>query len=105
MKIDNDPKFWSDATVLLADEPEQTFKARFRVLPSGKTEALDMNKSKDVRQFLGEALVDVADIEDEDGNPLALQETLRDTLLGYPHYRAALLRAYAEGVTAARRGN
>lgn len=104
-RIDADPKFWSNVTVKLEGEEDQTFKARFKVLAYSKTDETNLSKSADVAKLLTEAFCDIADVEDEKGAKLEFTLDLRDRLIDMPHIRGALLVAYVNGISGARMGN
>jgi hypothetical protein len=104
-RIEAEPKFWATVAVALPGEPPATFRARFRVAAVSETAAADLDEPASAAKFLSSLIVDLDEIEDERGTKAAFGEALVAALLDRPHVRAALMRAYAQGVAAAARGN
>jgi hypothetical protein len=72
---------------------EQSFRAYFRLIPPVRRAELDaMPDGAD--QLLREAVLQVLDVTDEAGAPLAHSAELLDALIGIPWVRLGLLRSY-----------
>lgn len=104
-RIDPEPKFWTSVRIALPGEPAQTFRARYRVIDIGEAGGFDLDTADGTAAFLAAAVCDLDDIEDEGGRRPEFSDALLARLIGLPHVRAALARAYVEGVAAAARGN
>lgn len=104
-RIEAEPKFWTEVKVKLPGEPEQKFRARFRVIAASVAAATDFADPAAAGKFFADALADIDDIEEESGRKAKFAPSLVAALIDQPHVRAALARAYAEGVAAAARGN
>lgn len=80
---------------------DQEFTATFRVLPWDEVKALDHDPAAQVRLFW----VGADGICDDDEKPLPWSDALRDQMIGMLFVRIAVLSAYVDAVTGARRGN
>jgi len=104
-KIDPDPKFWAEVKVRAPGGGDASFKARFRVRNIDDFNGFDTDSPEATGRFLGETIVDLDDIEGEDGRAAAFSTELLRRLIGMPHVRAALYRAYVNAIAEAARGN
>jgi hypothetical protein len=106
--IDSDPVFRAPVkvTVPTVDGPvAETFSADFRLLDVDQFNGFDLSAPDGTRDFLVAAIVRLDEIVGRDGQPVPYDDGLRDRLLGKPHVRAALVRAYLKEVQAAAQGN
>jgi hypothetical protein len=55
--------------------------------------------------FLREAIVGMADIADENGQPIVYSEDLRDQLIAVPYVRGAIARTYFTAIAKGVAGN
>lgn len=77
---------------------ERQFRAHFRLIPPARRAELDaMPDGPD--QLLREAVVQLLDIVDEAGAPLAHSPELLDALIGIPWVRLGLLKSYMASLT------
>lgn len=108
-KIEKEPKFWATVTVFTpVDEGhrEDTFRARFKVQPAETVEGFDLALSgDDIAEFLRTTIVDLDDIQDDDGKTVAFSDELLNTMIGNYNARIAMRDTYIAAVTKARAGN
>jgi len=84
---------------------QETFRARFRVLPAERAAEFDFGNEAGTRDFLVAAIDHLDEIADEQGHLLPYSDELRDRVIGLPYVRQALLNAYLTGVAGAAAGN
>lgn len=85
---------------------EQTLKATFKVLPLDQlVEDPELDMSGNQVKSLRQVLVSLADLVDDQGNPVEYNDDLRDRLIGVPYVRIALMQHYIQAMTKVRLGN
>ncbi|MFD1914113.1 hypothetical protein [Halodurantibacterium flavum] len=104
LKISKNPEFTHKVRVRVPVDggySDQEFKARFRVLPWDEVEKLDRNPTEQLRQIW----IGWEDIADDQGVPVPYSDAVRDQLAALLYVRVALLSAYSDAISGARRGN
>lgn len=81
-----------------------TFDAAFKVIPQDRIDAILRGGNVDA-ELLREVTEGWKGIQDENGNDLPFSEAARDTLLSVPYVRSALVEAYLDSLSGARRKN
>lgn len=107
-KINAAPEFTHPVAVMVPQDDghrEETFKARFKVLPDDDVDGYDVSTKDGLKEFLRQVWLGASDIQDDDGQVVAWSIDLRDQLLGLPYVRLALLRTYMSALTKAKAGN
>ena len=107
MKIIQNPEFTHEVTVCHPVDggyKEESFKARFRVLPKARVEEIMRGKDGD-RVLLEEALVSAEELQDENGKALTWNDELRDQLINYSPALIALVRTYFGAISKVKAGN
>lgn len=107
-KITENPEFTHGVTVMVPTDggfKEETFKARFRVLPPEKGDVFALKNLAEIKEFLKEAVVYFEDIVGDDDKPMPFNDALRDLMLELVYVRTALVRTYIEAISKARTGN
>ncbi|MDE2595952.1 MAG: hypothetical protein KGL44_03645 [Sphingomonadales bacterium] len=105
-KVNLTPTFTHPVTVCVPVDGgfrEDKCKATFRVLPAedlGMGDA-QISQVESVRRIL----VNMEELEGDDGQPMAWSDELRDQLIAVPYVRAALIQTYLAAVTKTRVGN
>jgi hypothetical protein len=84
---------------------EQTFKTTFRVLPSDRESAFDLQTVDGSNDFLRAIVVDMSELEDGNGGTVAYNDRVRDQLLALPFIRTALTKTYFAAIGKATEGN
>lgn len=102
--IDAAPRFWETVTVRLPNAEPEAFRALFRVMPVSEFKEIDLGNSDQVAGFLETTVTGLDDIEDSSG-PVAFSPPLLARLIDRPDIRAAMVRAYVEGIGRAAQGN
>lgn len=102
--IDAAPSFWETVTVRLPNAEPETFQALFRIMPVSEFKEIDLGESNQVASFLEATVTGLDDIEDGSG-PVTFSPLLLARLIDRPDIRAALVRAYVEGIGRAAQGN
>jgi hypothetical protein len=100
-KLTKSPTFTTTATLDVPTDTgveKQTITVRFRVLGEEATQL-------DPVSFLRAAILNLADITDEDGTELPFGEELLDKVLSLPFARLGLVRAYWQAMAGAKLGN
>lgn len=103
-KLDTSPTFWETVTVRLPNTEPQTFRALFHVMPVSEFRDIDLGDPDQVAGFIEATVTDLGEVEDETG-PLPFSPPLLARLIDRPDIRAALVRAYVEGIGRAAQGN
>jgi len=107
-KIVENPEFTHKVRIMVPTDgghAEQSFRARFRVVPTDESEAGQLDTDEGLNAFLRAAWVGAEELVGDDGSPLPWSDGLRDTLLGLPYVRLALLSTYMSAITRAVSGN
>ncbi|MBW4708621.1 hypothetical protein KX928_12585 [Roseobacter sp. YSTF-M11] len=108
-KIEKEPKFWAEVKVLTPIDDghrEDSFRARFKVQPAETVEQFDLGMNgEDMAEFLRTTVVDLSDIQDDDGKALPFSPELLNTMIGNYGARLAMINTYAAAVAKARAGN
>jgi len=81
-----------------------TFDATFKVIPQDRIDGILRGGNVDA-ELLREVTEGWKGIQDEDGNDLPYSEEAREKLLSVPYVRAALVEAYLDSLSGARRKN
>jgi hypothetical protein len=102
--IDAAPSFWETVIVRLPNAEPETFRALFRVMPVSEFKEIDLGDPDQVACFLETTITGLEDIEDGSG-PVTFSPPLLSRLIDRPDIRAALVRAYVEGIGRAAQGN
>lgn len=104
LKLARNPEFTHNVTVRVpvdGGHSEQTFKARYRVVPWKELTAHESDPEEQARQVL----IGWEGIVDDDENPIPYSDAARDELLSMMFVRLPVLRTYVEAITSAKRGN
>ena len=99
-KLIKNPTFVTEAKfhVPTDDGPiEQSIRVRFRVLQDAEGMQVD--------DFLRAAVLDLRDIVEEDGTPVAFGPDLLERVIATPVVRVGLMKAYWAALAGARLGN
>lgn len=107
-KLSSDPQFThrvSVSTPVDGGHETETMQVRYRVIPVAEVAAFDLATEAGTTDFLVRVVVLVADLVDEDGDPLAWSDRVRNGLFALPHVRLAIIQAYFAAVSEARRKN
>lgn len=104
LKIDHAPTFEAKVEPPRFNGKDRSFSAEFAVLRLSEMNAYDLGTGEGTEAFLRRAIVDVGDVEDNDGEPVSVADAL-PVLLDDPTIRIALVRAYFAGLAGAREGN
>lgn len=78
-----------------------TFDCTFKLIDVERLKATALEDDK----FLKEVIVSWAGVEDSNGQALPFSEDARDKMIGIPYVRTALVAAYQEALSGARRKN
>lgn len=103
-KLDTKPEFWETVTVRLPNAEPETFRALFQVMPVSQFRDIELGDPDQVAGFLEATVTGLDDIEDGSG-PVPFSQPLLARLIDRPDIRAALVRAYVEGIGRAAQGN
>lgn len=106
-RLDPTPEFWAGVKVRRPGESAEieTFRAKFVALEIDRFNELDLASEEGAREFLGEALRDIDEVEAMDGSPLRLTEAVRHKMVNSAHIRSALIAAYVGAYREALAGN
>ena len=72
LKLIREPRFATDVVITAAagDEPAQTVRAVYRALHDEEAAAFELNSAEGEKAFLRAVLVEVHDVQDDDGKEL-----------------------------------
>lgn len=84
---------------------EEPFKATFRVLGNERVEDFDLESKSGTDEFLRAVIVELHELADAEGHPLAYSDDVRDQIINIPYARTALIRGYFDNISRGRRGN
>lgn len=84
---------------------DEAFEATYRVLTVEKMADFDLATPDGTTAFLHACLVELHDIEGENGQPAEYSDEVRDAVLNLPYARSAIVQGYFDGVAGARKGN
>jgi hypothetical protein len=87
------------------DHREDTFKARFKMLPSNEVEAFDLRTPDGTKDFVRAVVLDTQDVVGEDEKLVPHSAKLLEQLINVYAVRMALVNTYFAAVTKARLGN
>lgn len=107
-RIADRPEFTHTVTVSMPVDggfEEQSFKARFALLPSSEVDDLKVDTAAGMKDFLRRVIVSFDDIVNDAGDPIPYSDKLRDTVLDQQPARLALFRTYFAAVSKAKSGN
>lgn len=107
-KVVSDRTFTHDVEVLTpvdGGHEKQTFKATFALVPLDEVKAVNTNAADDVTAFLTKVVRHMADLVDENKQPVPYSDTLRDQLIQQADVRTGLMRAYSKALNKAAEGN
>ena len=108
-KLTETPTFTRTVKVLVpidGGHEEQSFTAKFRVLPMEKLKSYDTENNADQgTAFLREVIVGLDDIAGPDGSALPYSDSLRDRLIELPFVRGPLSQAYLLALNGVALGN
>jgi hypothetical protein len=107
-KIAKSPEFTHKVAVQVpidGGHKEETLKCRFRALSADEMSQHDLMTAEGTEAYLRAICVSFEDVVDEDGQPLEHSDQLKNTLLGIPFVRIALVRAYSAAMAKAKLGN
>ena len=100
-KLQKNPTFTTVAKILQptdAGQVEHTVTVRFKQVPK-------IADDLSVDDFLRQAILNITDVTDEEGQPVAFDATLLDQMLDAPFIKRGLIAAYWEAMAGARAGN
>ena len=104
-KINTHPQFTSHVEVPLGDDEPQVLTTRFQALPIEEAKVFDTRTPEGTTGLLKRVVIRFDDLVDDDGEPIAYTEALRDELLDLGWVRNALVRKYFLDLAGARLGN
>lgn len=106
LKIIADPQFTIDVDVAIegSDVP-QVLRTTFRAIPEDEMLDCDVSTADGFKGFLRRIVVAFHDLVDDQDQPVAYTEALRDQLIGFIHIRNALNRAFWAAQYKAKKGN
>jgi hypothetical protein len=107
-KISSNPTFTHQVRVSVpinGGHREETFKAKFNVLPTTKIEEFDLTTPAGTSEFLRAALCGLEEVTDDAGNELPYSDELREKMITIPMAREALFKTYFAAISRARLGN
>jgi hypothetical protein len=104
--IDKTPTFTVPVPLVLEGitEPQQ-FRATFRAISDEEAQAADAKSVDGFKAFLRKITVQLHDLEDDEGNPVAWDPEIFERMLAFSHVRIALQAAYWKALLRARMGN
>jgi len=105
-RVNPNPTFTARVTVMVPSDSgheKQDLTAKFGFRDDDEVPAIT-GRDGGV-EFLREVIVDLSDLVNEAGNPVAYTPELRDQLLKLPYFRTALIRAYFASINGAALGN
>ena len=107
LKLIREPRFATDVVITAAagDEPAQTVRAVYRALHDEEAATFELNTAEGEKAFLRAVLVEVHDVQDDDGKELRSSPELIEALLGWAYVRYALSAGYFHAQLKARLGN
>ncbi|MEM5477173.1 hypothetical protein [Pacificibacter sp. AS14] len=82
-----------------------TFKARFKMLPSNEAEAFDLRSPEGTKDFVRAVVLSTEDILGEDNKPMPHTPELLEQLISVYAVRIEFVNTYFAAVTKARLGN
>lgn len=106
--LDQNPEFTRTVKVKVPANggfEEQSFKARFRVVPIEESENFDLTTTEGSTAFLRRALVNVDELSDKEKQTIIYNDAVRDQLLGLPYVRQAVYREYHAAIRGEASGN
>ncbi len=107
-KLVDQPEFTHDVAVMTpvdGGHKEETFKARFKVLPDEELKKHDLLSLDGQKALVRDVWVSASDIADDADKPLAWNDDLREQMLALPYVVIALLHTYTKAVTKQKAGN
>jgi hypothetical protein len=84
---------------------EERFKARYRVLSTDQLENFELGSSQGTTDFLRAVIVELFELVDDNNNPVAYNDDVRDQVIIDPVARTALIRGYFDNIGKGRKGN
>jgi len=103
--VDEVPVFQVPVPVIAPGGIDQSFQASFEALMIDEFSGFNLSTPDGCTAFLERAWLKVDDVVDKDGNPVPDSTELRARIANMPWCRAALVRAYLDGLQPAARGN
>lgn len=107
-KITESPEFTHKVVVPVPVDggfKDETLMARFRVTSQDRLAEIADATPGNYAALVDAIVVSLDDLADGDGKPLPYNAEVRKAVLDLPYVRTALIRAYSEAVSGARRGN
>ncbi len=107
-KVIENPEFSRKVTVSVPVDggfENQVLGVRFRVLPQDRINEIAAATPGDYRGLVGAMVVTLEDMVDGAGAPLTCNDAVRTAVLDWPYVRTAILGAYSEATSGAKRGN
>ena len=84
----------------------QSFTAHFRVLRDDELESHSTDSLENIKAYIRAFLIGWGeDLVDDDTKPVPYSEAVRETLIGTPFVRRALIDTYSAAMVGAKRGN
>lgn len=77
---------------------EETFKARFNLLPTDQVKTFNLGTSDGSTEFLKRVIASLDDIVDDNDQPMPYSDELRASVISQPHVRHALTMSYFDAV-------
>jgi hypothetical protein len=84
---------------------EESLKATYRALPPDRIEEFDLATAEGGDEFLRAVIVELDELLDASGTPLAYNDEVRDQVIRIPYARLPLVKGYFDAVSRARKGN
>lgn len=107
-KLSSDPQFTHRVSIAVpvdGGHETATMQVRYRVLPVAEVAAFDLATEAGTTDLLNRVVAHVADLIDDDGEPLLWSDRVANMLFALPHARLAIVRGYFDAVSEARRKN
>lgn len=107
-KIIENPTFIHTVPVMVpvdGGHEEQSLKAQFRVVSQDELAEHDLRTPEGTESYCRAIVADFSDIGDDEGNPVPMNDSVRNKLFRTPFVQIALIRSYALAMSKARLGN
>lgn len=107
-KVDKTPTFSHTIPVNVpvdGGHEKQTMRVTFRLVDDETTAKHRTDTMAGQKEFLRLAIVKIDDLADPKKEPISYNDDVRDSILGLPYARNALLKGYSDGIVPGLLGN
>lgn len=107
-KIVKNPTFIHKVPVLVpvdGGHEEQSLKVQFRVVAQDELMEHNLATAAGTETYCRAIVAEFADVTDENGEPMAMSDEVRDHLFRTPFVQIALIRSYTAAMAKAKAGN